>query len=114
MGSRMNCFRGMSCAQAGQLIRRPRSGRRGQGLVEFALILPVVVLLLLITLDFGRVFMSYLTLTNETRIAANYGATNPGAFTGTPNTTVYDALLARETTAFNCALQADAAGHNPP
>jgi PKD repeat protein len=92
---------------------RSRQGRRGQGLVEFALILPVVALLLLITLDFGRMFMSYITLTNETRIAANYGATNPGAFTGTPNTAVYDALLARESVDL-CPLEPDAGGHNPP
>jgi PKD repeat protein len=91
---------------------RPERGWRGQGLVEFALVLPVIMLLLLITLDFGRLFMSYITLTNETRIAANYGATNPGAFTGTPNTTTYDALVGRETAGLNCALQPDPA--NPP
>ena len=71
-------------------------------------------LLLLITIDFGRLFMSYITLTNETRIAANYGATNPGAFTGTPNLTTYNALVARESAGLNCALQADVGGHNPP
>ena len=40
--------------------------------------------------------MSYMTLTNTTRVAANYGTVNPGTFTGTPNTTTYDAIVARE------------------
>jgi PKD repeat protein len=87
---------------------------RGQSIVEFALIVPVLMLLLLITLDFGRLFMSYVTLTNTTRVAANFGATDPGAFTGTPNTTTYDAVVGREAAGLNCALQADAGGHNPP
>ena len=95
-----------------RLHRRQRS--RGQGIVEFALILPVLILMLLITLDFGRLFMSYITLTNTTRVAANYGSVNPGMFTGTPNTTTYNAVVARESAGLNCALKPDAGGHNPP
>jgi len=78
------------------------------------MIAPVLVFLLLITLDFGRLFMSYITLTNTTRVAANYAAVNPGAFTGTPNTTTYDAIIARESAGLNCELQDDAGGNNPP
>ena len=78
------------------------------------MIAPVLVFLLLITLDFGRLFMSYITLTNTTRVAANYAAVNPGAFTGTPNTTTYDAIVARESAGLNCELQDDAGGNNPP
>lgn len=100
------------------MFRRPkvrnRQRSRGQSIVEFALILPVLVLLLLVTLDFGRLFMSYITLTNTTRIAANYGATNPGKFTGTPDTTIYDAVVDRETVGLNCALQPDGDGNTPP
>ncbi|HET7828162.1 MAG TPA: PKD domain-containing protein [Candidatus Limnocylindrales bacterium] len=55
--------------------RRHRS--RGQSLVEFALVLPVFLLLLLIGVDFGRVFFSTIQLGNAVREAANYGATNP-------------------------------------
>ena len=76
-----------------RLHRRQRS--RGQGIVEFALILPVLILMLLITLDFGRLFMSYVALTNTTRVAANYGSVDPGMFTGTPNTTTYNAIVAQ-------------------
>lgn len=92
---------------------QPRS--RGQGLAEFALVLPILILSLLIVLDFGRLFFSYVTLTNATRIAANYGSTDPKAFTGTPvNTTTYNATLARETAGLNCPIRPDAGGHNPP
>lgn len=97
-----------------RLARWPLSRSRGQSVVEFALILPVLMLMLLITLDFGRLFMSYVTLNNVTRVAANLGALDPGSFTGgTPNTTTYDAVVARESVGLNCDLQA-AGGHNPP
>ena len=93
-----------------RLHRRQRS--RGQGIVEFALILPVLILMLLITLDFGRLFMSYITLTNTTRVAANYGSVNPGMFTGTPNTTTYNAIVARESAGLNCACNQMPCRHN--
>jgi len=86
----------------------------GQALTEFALILPVLILLMLIVLDFGRLFMSYVTMNNLVRMAANYGATDPDAFTGTPNLTTYNAILARESGGLNCTLRADGAGNNPP
>jgi PKD repeat protein len=89
-------------------------GSRGQSVVEFALILPVLMLMLLITLDFGRLFMSYVTLNNVTRVAANLGALDPGSFTGgTPNTTTYDAVVARESVGLNCDINPEG-GHNPP
>jgi PKD repeat protein len=97
-------------------LRPPSTHRRsrGQSLVEFALILPVLIILLLITLDFGRLFMSYVTLTNTTRLAANFGATNPGVFTGSGTSPAYDAMIDRETAGLNCELQADGYGNDPP
>ena len=97
----------------------PRSGRArrtaGQSLTEFALIVPLLVLFVVVTIDFGRLFMSYLTLTNATRVAANYGATDPASFTGTPkNTATYNAIVTRETSGLNCALKGDVDGNNPP
>lgn len=53
---------------------RPR--RRGQGLVEFALILPVIMLLLLMTIDFGRALYGWVVLQNSARIAANFAGLN--------------------------------------
>jgi PKD repeat protein len=96
-----------------KLRRRQASRSIGQSLVEFALVLPVLMLSFLIVVDFGRLFYSYVTLTNATRVAANFGATNPATFTGTPNTTTYDAVLARETAGLICPIQA-VNGYNPP
>jgi len=90
-----------------------RDWSRGQSVVELALIAPVLLLMLLITLDFGRLFLSYVTLNNVTRVAANFGALSPDSFTGTPDTTTYDAVVDRESQGLNCDLQG-AGGYNPP
>jgi PKD repeat protein len=97
------------------LSRRPGDARsRGQSLVEFALILPVLLVLLLITIDFGRLYLSYITLNNVARVAANFGSTNPSDFTGTPNTATYFAVVNRESAGLNCSLQPDGGGNTPP
>jgi len=49
----------------------------GQSLVEFALGVPLILLLLLGTLDFGQVFFEYIQLRNAVREGASYGARNP-------------------------------------
>lgn len=54
---------------------RPRS--RGQALVEFALILPVFLLLLVIAIDFGRLFFTYIQINNAAREAASAGSYAP-------------------------------------
>jgi PKD repeat protein len=53
---------------------------RGQSLVEFALVLPIMLLLTLTALDFGRVYLGYINLQNMARIAANSAANHPGAW----------------------------------
>ena len=45
--------------------------------MEFALLLPVLLLMLLLVLDFGRVYLGYINLQNMARIAANDAANNP-------------------------------------
>jgi hypothetical protein len=58
----------------------PPSARRGQGgqaLLEFALSLPVLLLLLSICLDFGRAYLFDLSLHHAAFAAARYGAMNP-------------------------------------
>ena len=50
---------------------------RGQAVVEFALILPVFLLLLLIAVDFGRLFFTYIQLNNTAREGAAYAAAQP-------------------------------------
>lgn len=52
---------------------------RGQSVVEFAIVVPVVMMVVLVTLDAGRLLYSYLTITNAARVAANYAGANPFA-----------------------------------
>jgi Flp pilus assembly protein TadG len=50
---------------------------RGQSLVETAVVLPILLLLLAATVDFGRAFDAYIVLTNAAREGARFGAVNP-------------------------------------
>ena len=52
-----------------------RKGRLGQTLIEFALILPVLLLLLFGIIEFGAAFHAWLTLEHAAREAARYAAT---------------------------------------
>lgn len=56
-----------------------RSGR-GQALVEFVVVLPVLLLMVLIALDFGRALSGWLVLQNSARIAANYAGLYPNGW----------------------------------
>jgi Flp pilus assembly protein TadG len=56
-----------------QLICRLRKYERGQSLVELALVLPILIILLFGILEFGRVFHSYLVITNAAREGARHG-----------------------------------------
>jgi Flp pilus assembly protein TadG len=56
---------------------RPRDWRqksRGQSLVEFALLTPLLVLFLALAADFGRAFTAYITIGSAAREGAAYGA----------------------------------------
>ncbi len=50
--------------------------QRGQSLAEFALLLPLLMTILVGTLDLGRAFYTYVSLTNAAREAARYAAVN--------------------------------------
>ncbi|HEX9445202.1 MAG TPA: TadE/TadG family type IV pilus assembly protein [Candidatus Binatia bacterium] len=50
-----------------------RDSEKGQALAEFALMLPLFALLLMPTIDFGRVFYFGMTLTQAVRAGAQYG-----------------------------------------
>ena len=63
-----------------------------------ALILPVVLLIVMMALDFGRAFYSWVTIINVTRVGANYAAFNP--IDTYPNAT-YTGLLNFEVTPLN-------------
>jgi PKD repeat protein len=51
--------------------------QRGQAAVEFAILVPVLVLLLLVAVDFGRLFFTFVQLQNSAREGAAYAAANP-------------------------------------
>ena len=50
---------------------------KAQALVELALLLPLILLLVLGTMDFGRMFFHKIVLTNAAREGANYLSRNP-------------------------------------
>lgn len=92
--------------------RRPRT--LGQSLVEFALVLPIVLMLTLIALDFGRVYLGYINLQNMSRIAANFAANNPDAWGASPDPvaqTKYKNQIVADASATNCQLPKDASGN---
>jgi hypothetical protein len=67
------------------MVRRWRRVSRGQALVEMAIILPVLLLLLVMALDLGRVFFGWVGLQNAARIGANYAAIHPDAWSAPDN-----------------------------
>ncbi len=88
---------------------RPRSplsdaNRRGQSVVEFALVLPVMLLIVMMGIDFGRVFLGWINLNNTARIAANYAATNATLMAaGNPGAeAAYQSLVSKDLAATNC------------
>jgi beta-lactam-binding protein with PASTA domain len=87
-------------------VRRRRPISRGQALVEFALILPVLVMLLLLAIDFGRVFFGWVALNNASRIAANEAAFHPEAWEGSGNAQlkgIYRNQVTQDLQSINCA-----------
>ena len=74
-------------------IRRPdRTGSVGQSVVEFAMIVPIALIVLGGTLDMGRFFYTSVAIENAAREGAFYGASDPRcdtsvrAFCDDPNT----------------------------
>jgi Flp pilus assembly protein TadG len=68
-----------------ELSPRAHSGESesGQSLIEMAFAVPLLLLLLLGTIDIGRVFFEYIDLRHATTEGATYGARNPTDITGT-------------------------------
>jgi hypothetical protein len=76
--------------------------------VEFALIAPVLLVLLLVTVDFGRALYGWVVLQNSARVAANFAALNPDGWNPAvpaPNPAVkarYAAQITQDLQAANC------------
>lgn len=62
-------------------FRRARGGggERGQSLAEFALVLPIFLILIFAIVDFGMGFHSWITVTNSAREGARLGAVRADA-----------------------------------
>ena len=79
----------------------------GQSLVEFAIVVPLILTALLMAVDFGRVYLGWVNLTNVARIGANFAAANPDAWNGSGDAAVqlrYRQLMARDATGIDCTL----------
>jgi Flp pilus assembly protein TadG len=65
------------------VIRLPRNGESGQALVEFALVLPLLLTVLLGLIDFGKAFNYWIDETHMANLGARLAAVNaPSTDTG--------------------------------
>jgi Flp pilus assembly protein TadG len=71
-------------------MRNMLTNRKGQVLVESALVLLVFLALIIGTLDFGQYLYFHQTLTERARAAARYGSVNWTDRTGIQNVAVYN------------------------
>ena len=85
-------------------FRRERDRSRGQALVEMAIILPVLVMLLLLAVDFGRVFFGWIALTNASRIGANEVAKNPTPWAAGDTNDLFYERMSQDLAAINCVI----------
>jgi Flp pilus assembly protein TadG len=82
---------------------------RGQSLVEFAIILPILLLVILGAMDFARMFTTKIVLTNAAREGASYLSNHPADFASTTAaiTTEAQNLLPLDTLSVGCLPQGD-------
>jgi Flp pilus assembly protein TadG len=82
----------------GTLRAKPRNVG-GQGVVEFAVALPFLLLILLGTIDAGRVFFDYIEMRNAAVEGATYGSRNPTDVAGITAATLAHGIPADATVA---------------
>lgn len=58
-------------------MRKGNSRQSGQALIEFALMIPLLFLLVVNVVNFGGLFSAWITVTHATRSAAQYAVTGP-------------------------------------
>jgi PKD repeat protein len=77
-------------------------------MVEFALALPVLLLLLTVAVDFGRAYLGWINLQLATREISNFAALNPRGWVGGGDPAIqarYASLVVDETSAINCDVE---------
>jgi Flp pilus assembly protein TadG len=93
-----------------RFLRPPRRSWRGQELVEFALVIPVLVLFLFGVLDVARIFHALIAVSNAAREGARYGmayaVTRSVAGTYSINESIIDAAAVKEASNFSLKLTA--------
>ena len=87
----------------GAHLRHNRARRRGQALVEFAIVSIVMLLLLATVADFGRLFYAQITVENEARAGALVAARDPNSYTGA-------CPVVATTNKIGCAIVAESRG----
>lgn len=85
-------------------IRNSPFVHRGQGLVEFALVLPVFLLLILGIIEFGRLMVTYSSISTASRDAVRYAISVGDTPSGIPH---YQDCLGIRAAAENVALFSD-------
>jgi PKD repeat protein len=85
---------------------RARLDAHGQSLVEFSIVLPVLLLIMLVAIDFGRIYLGWVNSQNMARLAANYAANNAVKLDAGDADTEdeYQALVSTNARATNCRL----------
>lgn len=75
-------------------------------MAEFAIILPLLALLLVMAVDFGRVFFGWIAIHNAARIGADFAAGNSGGWKNDDQDTKdrYELLVLSDLQALNCTL----------
>lgn len=84
-----------------------RARARGQSLVEFAIVIPVLLLILLAAVDFGRVYLGWVNLNNVARVGANFAALNADGWQYGGDSTLqarYRELMGKDARGNDCTL----------
>jgi len=86
-----------------QKTKQNRTRSKGQSLIEMALLLPLLLVLIIGALEFGRLFFTHIVITNAAREGAFYLSTHPDDYnSGTGNAP--KTVLAAEAEAANSGV----------
>jgi Flp pilus assembly protein TadG len=90
--------------QAASALLRDGRRSRGQSLAELALLLPVLLMIMLGAIDFGRAYFAYVSVTNGAQNGAHYASAGPlyaSDLTGIKNAVLADTSDLVNTSATN-------------
>ncbi len=94
--------------------RRPKGSERSQSLVEFALVVPLFLVVVFGIIDFGLGLHGYITVTNAAREGARVGAVYaPAGTSGTPGSPAYCTTVSESDNASIAGRSCHTAGSLP-